>query len=240
MIRICKGEPPEELVRLQEEARMRGLEPAEAYKLLRPPLKREVLQRLQAEQGYLCAYCMRRIPDERGLPEGVSGCTIEHYVPRRATGGRDVGQGLDYGNMLAVCSGNRGRRHERRRRDLTCDARRSVGAELTVNPLEEQTLVSIFYALDGSIDATDPMIRDDLVNKLNLNCASEAVQLPMQRQAALLPVQQAIAQLVEEGNREQVVSECARLLDRYEREPVKTEYVGIIIWWLKDFLKGVE
>ena len=51
MIRIRKGEPPEELVRLQEEARMRGLEPAEAYKLLRPPLKREVLQRLRRNRG---------------------------------------------------------------------------------------------------------------------------------------------------------------------------------------------
>ena len=240
MIRICKGEPPEELVRLQEEAQRRGLDPVEAYKLLKPPLKGKVLRRLQEEQGFLCAYCMHRIPDERDLPEGVLGCTIEHYVPRRPTGGRDVGQGLDYGNMLAVCSGNRGRRHDRRRRDLTCDARRSVGAELTVNPLVEQTLASIFYVPDGSIDATDPMIRDDLVNKLNLNCASEAVQLPMQRQAALLPVQEAVAQLVGEGQREHVVSECARLLARYEREQVKTEYVGIIIWWLKDFLKDIE
>ena len=107
-------------------------------------------------------------------------------------------------------------------------------------PLVEQTLASIFYVPDGSIDATDPMIRDDLVNKLNLNCASEAVQLPMQRQAALLPVQEAVAQLVGEGQREHVVSECARLLARYEREQVKTEYVGIIIWWLKDFLKDIE
>ena len=34
----------------------------------------------------------------------------------------EQGQGLDYSNMFAVCSGNRGRRHTRKTSNYTCDA----------------------------------------------------------------------------------------------------------------------
>ena len=108
MIKIHKQTPPKELVDLQTEAANRHLTPDDAYRLLVNPLKNSVMQQLMVEQGHLCAYCMRRLPDDRTMPETIAKVSIEHWYPRNPPNGNDVGQGLDYQNMLAVCSGNRG------------------------------------------------------------------------------------------------------------------------------------
>ena len=91
------------------------------------------------EQGHLCAYCMRSIPDRR-VPEeeqkDIHPVTIEHWLPRNYSKNADASRGLDYKNLLAVCSGNR-RMHPNRRRNgkLTCDAKRKDSYEqLTLNP----------------------------------------------------------------------------------------------------------
>ena len=65
MILIKKGTPPSELEELKQKAEFLGLSDKEGYDLLRNPLKKEVRNSLVQEQGHLCAYCMRRIPDER-------------------------------------------------------------------------------------------------------------------------------------------------------------------------------
>ena len=69
--------------------------------------------------------------------------------------GRDIGQGLDYNNLLAVCNGNRAARGTRRKNDLTCDAHRENEEFIKINPCKPETLETIFYSLDGKIDATD-------------------------------------------------------------------------------------
>jgi hypothetical protein len=34
------------------------------------------------EQGHICAYCMRQIPERRILLNGVTPVTIAHWLPR--------------------------------------------------------------------------------------------------------------------------------------------------------------
>ena len=63
--------------------------------------------------------------------------------------------GLDYNNLLAVCNGNRAARGTRRKNDLTCDAHRENEEFIKINPCKPETLETIFYSLDGKIDATD-------------------------------------------------------------------------------------
>lgn len=65
MILIKKLPAPSELETLKKEAEKLGLSDKEAYDRLRNPLKSKVREALMQEQGHLCAYCMRRIPDER-------------------------------------------------------------------------------------------------------------------------------------------------------------------------------
>ena len=69
MILIHKSPAPPALEALKKEAEKQGLSDKEGYDLLRNPLKKQVREALMQEQGHLCAYCMRRIPDERILQE---------------------------------------------------------------------------------------------------------------------------------------------------------------------------
>lgn len=43
--------------------------------------KADIRRRLLEDQGYLCAYCMRRISDESSVDGGVPPMKIEHWFP---------------------------------------------------------------------------------------------------------------------------------------------------------------
>jgi hypothetical protein len=141
-------------------------------------------------------------------------------------------QGLNYYNMLAVCSGNEqapeadGRRHKKR--FFTCDKKRE-DATLKVNPMDQATIDTIYYSSDGAIRSVDREIDHDLNTHLNLNCSFYAVTLPKNRQAVLEEVQRSV---VEHGG--DILHNCITQLRLWEQESdPKTPYIGIAIWWLK-------
>lgn len=175
-----------------------------------------VLEHLMNEQGRICAYCMRRIPDSKRRP----GATIEHIDPQSMT---DPEKALDYNNMLAVCNGNR---NARSNDDKTCDARRG-NKQLDLNPLIGRTLESIKYRNSGRIYSDDDNIETQLNEVLNLNC--ESLNLIKCRKQALNAMLNKLENK-HKGDREYY----RRLLSHYENESgIKTPYVGILIWWLK-------
>lgn len=237
MIKIKKMEPPEALLELQSDAIEKGLSPDEAYNSLQNPLKSFVLNQLMIEQGHLCAYCMRRIPDEREVDENIPRVTIEHWLARNPKTAEDARQGLDYNNFLAVCSGNRGKRGTRKKRDLTCDAKCGNSA-LTVNPVREETLASLKYSEDGRITSDDDTIDKELTQLLNLNCMSDNVLLPDARKAVLDSIQQDIPA---DCSEEELKNYCKDLLASFESETdPKTPYIGIGLWWLRDTLRSMQ
>lgn len=234
MIPIKKKDPPAILLEKQRLAHERNLNSDDAYKLLDHEDKMVILKSLMEEQGHLCAYCMRRIPDERELPADIDPVTIEHWFPRNPPTHEERGQGLDYTNMFAVCSGNRGRKHTRKLRDLTCDAKRKdTYPQLTLNPCDPATLASIQYKENGEMFSNDAAVQDDIKVKLNLNCISEAVQLPESRKKVLEALQSELPADDEEATKEY----CISVLEMFEEETdPKSEYSGILIWWLKDYI----
>lgn len=182
MIFIKKSPAPPELEALKKEAEEKGLSGKEGYDTLRNPLKKQVRETLMCEQGHLCAYCMRRIPDERISEKDadLSDVYIEHWQAISSEKNTSENKGLDYRNMLAVCSGNEKAPEAtggRRKRYFTCDKKRG-NAALKVNPLDVSTLETIYYSTDGKIGSTDPDINNDINVRLNLNCDTEAVTLP--------------------------------------------------------------
>ena len=234
MIKISKSSPPEILLQKQAIAKENNLNSAEAYALLNHADKQVVLDALMKDQGHLCAYCMRKIPDERELPPDIDPVTIDHWLPRNPSDGVERGQGLEYSNLFAVCSGNRGKRHTRKPRDLTCDAKRNPNhAQLILNPCDASTLAKIKYKDNGEMTSEDAAILDDIQVKLNLNCMSDAVQLPEARKNVLdafiseLPVE----------HPEETLLYCQEALELFENETdPKTPYVGILLWWLRDYI----
>jgi uncharacterized protein (TIGR02646 family) len=122
--------------------------------------KESIKESLLKEQGYICAYCMKRIKD-------VQEMTIEHYKPQNPQDATEDNQKdkLDYSNMLGVCLGNRGNP----KKVQTCDAHRG-NTPLTVNPFIKTSIDKIAYSSDGRIYSDDVDINTDLNDTLNLNC----------------------------------------------------------------------
>lgn len=214
MIVIKKGREPQSLTTYRKEK-------FASYSGMPKDVKEEVLESLMNEQGHLCAYCMRKIPQNKTEP----GVTIEHWA---AQSENDTRTGLDYRNMLAVCSGNRGCGSDKY---MTCDAKRG-NQPLKVNPLKSETLSEIKYDSKGMISSSDPIVDEDINRRLNLNC--NEVRLPENRHKAL---QVMVQKLHKCKSQKEFVSQCRRLLEKYcEDSEKKREYVGILIWWLEKHL----
>ena len=192
------------------------------------------------EQGHLCAYCMIRIPDDRIVETdtALSSVYIEHWQAISAERKTSENKGLDYNNMLAVCSGNEKAPEatgKRKKRYWTCDKKRE-SRQLRVNPLDASTIDTIYYTSDGILKSNDREIDEDINIRLNLNCNTEAVNLPQNRKAVLDAVQDDLNR--QEGD---LLENCKTLLHVWESETdPKTPYSGIIIWWLKDEINFLE
>ena len=202
------------------------------------PLKKEVLDCLIREQGQLCVYCMCRIPrDDKEI--GIADPTIEHFIPLEYR--EDKGQGLDYKNLFAVCHGNqkahtKGQRHNSSTEGLTCDKHRGNTGFKKINPCVKETLQSIYYdAITGEIKATDPEVEYDLINTLNLNCLLSPVV--SERKEAL----NALVNDMAGEKTDDLLEYCRYRLEVFENEvDIKTPYVGIIIWYLRDMIRALE
>ena len=217
MIRIKKSREPNELLTYR-------LQPFSSYDDMPHDIKTIVLNSLMEEQGHLCAYCMRMIPIKKGNPT----VTIEHLQPQNAISDKEK---LNYQNMLAVCPGNRTATDNN---DKSCDAFRGSltpkEQSMTVNPLNSNTLSEIRYKDDGIIFSDNPVIDDDLNNKLNLNCKTQ--MLPECRANALTALQEKVMQA--NPNRTASKEYFEKLLDKFTKADLyKTPYVGILIKWLE-------
>lgn len=218
MIEIKKGREPDQLLQYRQQI-------GASYEQMDKGVKAELLEKLLDEQGHICAYCMRRIPEKRNLPVGIAPVTIEHWFPRNPEGKEDVGQGLDYKNMFAVCSGNRGCGN---REGLTCDARRG-NQPIKVNPCDVNTLHGITYTASGKIQSSDPEIDEDINERLNLNC--ESISLPENRKQVLQSLLEDVRKKCGTGD---ISLYCRRKLEQLRNiEKKKLPYVGILLWWLE-------
>jgi uncharacterized protein (TIGR02646 family) len=114
--------------------------------------KDSIRNALLEDQRYICCYCMNHT---------VAGTAkIEHYRSQS----RYPKDALAWKNLLAVCAGGKdGPRHQQ-----TCDTRKG-NEDLAVNPLDEATLRSLRFLVDGRIRSELPEVEEDLNQRLNLN-----------------------------------------------------------------------
>lgn len=172
------------------------------------PEKKEMRTLLIKEQGYLCAYCMRRIEPEKS--------TIEHYIPRS----KEPKKSLNYHNLLAVCCGNLGC-------DQTCDKNRG-NTDIFINPTIPNHINMISYnKATGEILSSDYNYKLDLNITLNLNHKL----FQKNRKAAL---QAFLNTLIKKHPTSNWKKEGLRkILNTYETAEKKDEYIGIVIWYLR-------
>jgi uncharacterized protein (TIGR02646 family) len=119
--------------------------------------KQELRESLLNEQGYICGYCMKRIPEKNGMK-------IEHY---KCKSQRPELQ-LMYFNLLGTCLGNEGKPQQLQ----TCDTRKGNDTTLSIDPLNAQNCALLFkYNANGEISSItdDVEINRQLNDILNLN-----------------------------------------------------------------------
>ena len=183
--------------------------------------KDEVRESLLLEQGYICAYCMKRIGRDRDEEGRCNDVKIEHVVPRSETSRskRTEMMELDYGNLVAVCKGaTNGIMH--------CDTSKG-NTLISLHPCNEDVECSVKYGLkDGTISSTNNAWNKDLNDegKLNLNHPT----LKLNRVAALNGLQKALNKTGKWSR-----SGLERWVERLDEDTVKVEYVGIMKYYLK-------
>lgn len=213
MIPIIKGKEPAAFARVKVDLRNTPDAPV-SYSSLHGDQRRELLEPLLEEQGYLCAYCMCRI----GTADNPG--TIEHLVPQHPDSELgDDALSLSYANMVAVCDGREG---------LTCDKHRG-NTPMKVDPTKPHTLESIKYSRDGRIDADDRAVRDDLQITLGLNEPNP--YLCSSRSAAMIAVERSVFSGIGrrhiEADSAAKRSLCMKVLAYYESQSgKKDEYLG--------------
>lgn len=180
-------------------------------------LPREVKDRLRTsllkEQGYICAYCMKKLEDDS------SKVKIEHYVARNEE------NELEYKNLLAVCKGNEGESFEKQ----TCDTRKG-NKEIKINPQVNSDILTIRYTSNGEIKSNNSDYQKDFDETLNLN---DIFGLVESRKEALNSLKRKLSKskthLTEDTIR--------RIYLRYSEAEIKEAYVGILLWCLQKKMK---
>lgn len=127
--------------------------------------KNDLRENLLSEQGHICSYCMKRIPEKVNNDGNVSyEMKIEHFQSQ--TGFPNLQ--LTYTNLLGVCTGNEGKPKKLQ----TCDTKKGNDI-LTINLLTNNpSCETLFkYNADGEISSAN---NDDEINRqinevLNLN-----------------------------------------------------------------------
>jgi len=126
--------------------------------------KEKLRQNLLAEQGYICCYCMKRIPEKIEKDGTVNyDMKVEHFQCQDNFSALQ----LAYSNLLGACTGNEGKPKKLQ----TCDTKKA-NHNLSINPTSIQSCEMLFkYNADGEISSLNDNVEIDrqLNDILNLN-----------------------------------------------------------------------
>lgn len=200
----------------------------------------ELVQSLLKEQGYICAYCMRRIPVKDRLYKKDGNNYVltdeDHRVEHIKSRELHDDLKLEYTNMVVCCPGHIGTEDH-------CD--RLKGAkDISFTPLDQQFIKTIKYRSDGTILSTNKQYDREINEILNLNTEL----LKKNRKTMLTEV---ITRINVDCKREKSWDKntLERYLSKYSEkhsekdgEDVKEKYYsycGIITWFLQKKLRAL-
>jgi hypothetical protein len=175
---------------------------------------------LLAEQGYICAFCLRTLPLSKRDPSENETSKIAHLLSRTNHDDRK----LDYNNMVICCAGNiNGQAH--------CD--KSQGSsDVTLPMFNIQLQNSITYgAYSGEISSSDAGWDSQIKTLLNLN----NTLLKLNRIEAL----KGIRQILE--NKKWTKAQIQEKLEEwtsFDNDGKLKPYCGVVIWYLQKKLRA--
>lgn len=179
--------------------------------------KSELRQSLLQEQGYLCAYCMRRIPVKDYNSNETT--RIDHILSRE----KHPEYKLDYHNMVICCPGAIDN-------NFHCDKQKGEN-DITFNLFDDHFFTTLSYGSKSGEIKSSVSAYDQQINKqLNLNNRL----LKRNRQNALLGV---IKYLNRYGWTISNINQQIKIWDNKDTEGYYKEYNSIILWYLRKKLK---
>lgn len=119
-----------------------------------------LVESLLDEQGYICAYCMRRIPVKDRLCENEKTAEdhrVEHVLSRQ----NHPELQLLYNNMVVCCPGHMGKENH-------CD-RLKGERDVTFNLFDQNFIDTLSYKTDGEIVSSNDQYNKEINEVLNLN-----------------------------------------------------------------------
>lgn len=186
-----------------------------------------LVKALLEEQGYICAYCMRRIPckDKINGESTQEDHRIEHIKCRDNYPELQ----LDYTNMVICCPGHIGD-------ESHCD-RLKGNNPISFSPFDQAFIDTINYNADGEISSTNEQYNAELESVLNLNTSL----LVMNRRAVITEVINQIN--AQKKNKPWNKSTLNKLITKYSsmqnmgEEMEYIPYCGIVLYYLRKKLK---
>lgn len=193
----------------------------------------ELVDSLLEEQGYICAYCMRRIPHKDRLykKDGINFSftdedhRIEHILSRE----NHPDKKLRYDNMVICCPGHIGE-------EPHCDRLKGAN-DISSSPLRDDCIATISYRTDGTIVSSNSQYDDEINRVLNLNTPL----LKRNRKESWKAVLKAI--LKEQKGKPLTPSILARHMQKYRSKHCKKDkmmyipYCGIVAYFLQKKIK---
>jgi len=168
----------------------------------KPALRNSLLD----EQGFICAYCMRRITYENSI--------IEHIKCRS----KRPDLSMNYDNMVICCQGNINDEDH-------CDKLKH-DSDIAFSPFEDVFIDSLSYETkNGKIKSSNTQWQDELESILNLNNSL----LKLNRQAVIEGV---IGVLAKKGYTLHQLSSQFNEWKNPDKNHKKKEYCGIVIWYI--------
>lgn len=172
---------------------------------------------LLQEQGYLCAYCMKRIRRTKDIK-------IEHYHAR------NMQNQFAYENLLAVCTGNsvpKGTDKHTDPKRFTCDSMKR-DRPLRINPQNLSDMKTIYYDNQGKIYSS--AYQEELDYILNLN--DPFGYLVSNRKAALQPLIQKLSALRPGQDASALLQKWKKYCYEKNVDGEYPEYAGILRWFV--------
>ncbi len=185
-------------------------------------VKNAIRKSLVKKQGYLCAYCMRRIePTQKKMK-------IEHWHCQDTY----PNEGLNYTNMLGCCYGNEGNAFK----DQHCDTHKG-NMDILFNPGDEthHSKLRIHFKGNGTISSSDEKFDKQINNVLNLNYN----RLKSNRQAVWQSVTKMLTKIQGSATFQQIKN-LIRQWDTKNSQGKFKEYKGVAIYYLEKKLKRMS
>lgn len=150
MIKIVKNNQPNTLVAHKKSGGN--------YDNISTETKKELRESLISEQGYVCCYCLKRIPENKA---DLHHTKIEHFKCQHNYSQLD----LEYYNLHLACKGNQGQSEKFQ----TCDTAKANKDILSFSLIDNSLNGNIHYAKDGTVFSEQKKIETEINEILQLN-----------------------------------------------------------------------